>query len=77
MAQALVSWYLQSENEDYPSSIVTQDCPKFGADLLYEVRLALNTLKPISSATFKDPITGKRRYLVKREEDEDYDDDDE
>ncbi|KAJ5244309.1 hypothetical protein N7489_004405 [Penicillium chrysogenum] len=30
-----------------------------------------------SDATFKDPITGKRRYLVKREEDEDYDEDEE
>ncbi|OQE17466.1 hypothetical protein PENFLA_c024G04641 [Penicillium flavigenum] len=76
VAQALVAWYLQSENGGYPSSTLTQEYPKFGADLLYEVRLALNTLKPIRSATFKDPITGKRRYLVKGENDEDYDEDD-
>ncbi|KAJ6190742.1 hypothetical protein N7519_000763 [Penicillium mononematosum] len=71
MAQALVFWYLRNENEEYPGFDVAQGCPKFGVDLLHEVRLALNTLKPISSATFKDPITGKRRYLVKGEHDED------
>lgn len=56
---------------------MAQGCPKFEADFLYEVTLVLNTLRPTSDATFKDPITGKRRYLVKREEDEDYDEDEE
>jgi hypothetical protein len=54
---------------------VAQGCPKFEADFLYEVTLVLNTLRPTSDATFRDPITGKRRYLLKREQDEDCDED--
>lgn len=42
---------------------MTQECPKFGADLLFELREMLDTLSSRDSATVRDPITGERRYL--------------
>lgn len=68
MAQAYVVWYLRREPD--PNDLMTQECPKFGADLLYEVKLTLDTLSHRDSATVKDPITGKRRHLEGDEESE-------
>ncbi|KAJ6125293.1 hypothetical protein N7471_012610 [Penicillium samsonianum] len=61
MAQAFVVSYLR--RDAHPNGLMTQKCPKFGADLLYEVKLTLDTLSHYDSATVKDPITGKRRHL--------------
>ncbi|KXG53614.1 uncharacterized protein PGRI_006640 [Penicillium griseofulvum] len=61
LAQACVGAYLQIE--DHKFAKLAQEYPCFGADLLHEVRLTLNGLKPYYKALFKDPITGKRRYL--------------
>jgi hypothetical protein len=61
LAKACFGAYLQIE--DHKFAKLAQEYPCFGADLLHEVRLTLNGLKPRNKAHFKDPITGKRRYL--------------
>ncbi|KAJ5497980.1 hypothetical protein N7453_007031 [Penicillium expansum] len=66
MAQAFVLRYLQWE-DDYESSddLMTQEHPKFAADLLYEVRETLHTLSNLDVLTVEEPITKKRRLLAK------------
>ncbi|CAI7621442.1 unnamed protein product [Penicillium glandicola] len=61
LAKASVGGYLQSAKHQFSS--LAQEHPRFGADLLHEVRLALDNLNPPSSATFEDPLTGKIRTL--------------
>lgn len=64
MAQAFVLWYLHCPKDDRSlDEFMTQECPKFGADILFELREMLDTLSSRDSATVRDPITGKRRYL--------------
>ncbi|KAJ5977040.1 hypothetical protein N7501_000382 [Penicillium viridicatum] len=64
MAQAFVLWYLHiPEDERDAGDLATQECPKFGADLLFELREMLDTLSPRHRFTVKDPITGRKRYL--------------
>lgn len=61
LAAASVRGYLQSDEHKFAGE--TQDYPSFGADLLREVRLTLNGLKPTVDGTFEDPISGKRLEL--------------
>ncbi|OQE17456.1 hypothetical protein PENFLA_c024G10783 [Penicillium flavigenum] len=61
LAAACVRGYLQKEKHDFAST--AREYPKFAADLLHEARLALNTLTPLRSSIFKDPIGGKKWYL--------------
>lgn len=62
LAAASVKGFLQSASHDYAAT--AQEYPEFGADLLHEGRLALNTLNPHRSVNFQDPITGTRWYLL-------------
>ncbi|CAI7608913.1 unnamed protein product [Penicillium viridicatum] len=69
MAQAFVLWYLHMpEDEREPDDLAVQEFPKFGADLLFELREMLDTLSSRHSATVRDPITGRLRYLMKDDE---------
>ncbi|CAG8892923.1 unnamed protein product [Penicillium egyptiacum] len=61
LAAASVKGYLQSKDHHFPNP--AQECPKFAADLLHEVRLALNTLRP--RAAFTDPIGGEQWFVEK------------
>ncbi|KUM64857.1 hypothetical protein ACN42_g2208 [Penicillium freii] len=69
MAQAFVIWYLHiPEDERDAGDLATQECPKFGADLLFELREMLETLSPRHRFTIKEPITGRKRFLKKDDE---------
>ncbi|KAJ5400826.1 hypothetical protein N7465_011315 [Penicillium sp. CMV-2018d] len=69
MAQAFVLRYLHiPEDERDPDDLATQEFPKFGADLLFELREMLDTLRPRHGVTVKDPITRRRRFLNKDDE---------
>ena len=69
MAQAFVLRYLHIPEDDRdPDDLATQGFPKFGADLLFELREMLDTLRPHHGVTVKDPITGRRRFLNKDDE---------
>ncbi|KAJ5472161.1 hypothetical protein N7539_008730 [Penicillium diatomitis] len=61
LAAASVEGYLRSDTHKFAEE--TQHHPIFSADLLREVRLALNGIKPVRGATFEDPITGVRSEL--------------
>jgi hypothetical protein len=61
LAAASVRGYLQSDVHKFAEE--TQMYPTVGADLLREVRSALNGLKPTMGSTFEDPISGKRVEL--------------
>ncbi|KGO67148.1 Uncharacterized protein PITC_020540 [Penicillium italicum] len=63
MAQAFVLSYLQMKDRDI-NDLITQEYPKFAADLLYEVRKILETLSYRESVTVEEPITKKRRLLA-------------
>ncbi|KAL2824206.1 hypothetical protein BDW59DRAFT_172953 [Aspergillus cavernicola] len=62
LAAASVEGYLQSEDHKFVEE--TQDYPTFGADLLQEIRIALNGLKPARRVNFEDPISGRRTDLA-------------
>ncbi|CRL26907.1 BTB/POZ fold [Penicillium camemberti] len=69
MAQAFVLTYLQIPKDDRDSDdLGTEEFPKYGADLLFEVRELLDTLTYRGSAMVRDPITGRKRYLKKDDE---------
>ncbi|KAK1146182.1 hypothetical protein N8T08_003272 [Aspergillus melleus] len=58
LAAASVVGYLRDENHKFKEEV--QVYPLFGADVLEQVRKALNTLNVTHhEATFKDPISGK------------------
>ncbi|KAF3391598.1 hypothetical protein F1880_007641 [Penicillium rolfsii] len=61
LAAASVEGYLRSETHKFAEE--TQQNPIFGADVLQQVRLALNGIKSVRGATFEDPITGVRSEL--------------
>ncbi|KAJ5400825.1 hypothetical protein N7465_011314 [Penicillium sp. CMV-2018d] len=61
LASASVGGFLQGK--EYKFAGITQEYPKFGADLLHEVGLALNTLNESHRAIFKDPIGWRGSYL--------------
>ncbi|KAJ5791731.1 uncharacterized protein N7518_008742 [Penicillium psychrosexuale] len=60
LAAASVCWYLQGKRHTFTD--LAQQYPQFGADLLHEVKLVLDSLYT-NSATFNDPISGEIRYL--------------
>ncbi|KAJ5785508.1 uncharacterized protein N7503_010720 [Penicillium pulvis] len=55
-AAASVEGYLRSEYHKFAD--LYEDCPCFAADLLREVRMALNGVKPSKYTEFKDPVSG-------------------
>ncbi|KAJ5466443.1 hypothetical protein N7530_010230 [Penicillium desertorum] len=60
LAAASVRGYLQSEKHELAKT--ARETPKFAADLLHEVRLALNGVK--AGPIFTDPIDGEKYYLA-------------
>jgi hypothetical protein len=59
LAAASVEGYLRDENHKFAQE--ARAYPTFGADVLHELRKALNSLKVVNSAaTVEDPISGKR-----------------
>ena len=61
LAAASVEGYLRDQNHKFAQE--TQDYPSFGADLLWEVSLALDELKSASKVAFEDPISGHRAEI--------------
>ncbi|KAJ5993285.1 hypothetical protein N7451_009009 [Penicillium sp. IBT 35674x] len=59
LAKASVAGFLQSGN--YQFGLLSEQCPSFAIDLLYEVRDALDSLRPRGKpkSMFKDPISGR------------------
>lgn len=71
MAQAFVLTYLHwPKYERHYDEWSIQEFPKFGTDLLFEVREVLDTLSCHGSAMVKDPITGRKRSLKRDDDDE-------
>jgi hypothetical protein len=59
LAAASVEGYLRDKNHKFEEEV--QVYPTFGADVLQEVRKALDTLKVVDyEATVEDPISGRR-----------------
>ncbi|KAJ5741203.1 uncharacterized protein N7511_008520 [Penicillium nucicola] len=61
LAAASVEGYLRDQNHKFAEE--TQEYPSFGADLLWEVGMALNEIKPTRKVAFKDPISGHRAEI--------------
>ncbi|KGO54721.1 Uncharacterized protein PEX2_072040 [Penicillium expansum] len=61
LAQASVKGFLQNRKHKFAK--IAQEYPRFGADLLHEVSLALSTLRPHNTVDFEDPIDRKRWYM--------------
>lgn len=61
LAAASVRGYLQSNEPRFAEE--AQDYPSFGADLLQELRLTLNGVRPNTAAAFQDPLTGRELEL--------------
>lgn len=61
LAAASVEGYLRDQNHKFAEE--TQEYPSFGADLLWEVGMALDEIKSTSKVAFKDPISGHRAEI--------------